>query len=74
MRAKKIYVRKMGLSFLALYSKFHFPRGKFLWFWVGGWLGRGGPTRSPPPPWTSTSPCRTHPHLLCDSVGPTRIG
>ena len=52
MRAKKVFVRQMGLSFLALHSKFRFfPRGTFIWFWVGRLaLGGGGPPVPPPPP------------------------
>ena len=48
---KKICVSKMGLSFLALYSKFHLSPGEnfsVLSGWVGGWVCQITP--SPPPP------------------------
>ena len=50
---KKGCVPKMGLSFLALYSNFHFsPEEKFFG------LGVGGSAKPPPPPRMSTSlPC-----------------
>ena len=61
MRAKKSLCTKMGLSFLALYSKFHFyPEEIFL---VSG--GCVGPPNQPPPPpppppplWVSSACCR----------------
>ena len=31
----------MSLSFLALYSKFHFSQAESFWFWVCGWFGLG---------------------------------
>ena len=46
----------MGLSFEALYSKFHFsPEESLFAFWVVGWFGLAGGgvcqiTRPPPPP------------------------
>ena len=42
---RKFSVPKMGLSFLDLYSKFHFFLRTFFWFWVEGslaWVGDPG--------------------------------
>ena len=58
MRAKNSCVPKLGLSFLALYSRFHFSQEGLFWG-LGGWMGpeRGhlspphvGLAPTPPPP------------------------
>ena len=59
MRANKGCVPKLGLSLLALYSKFHFSLEEcfFGLGWVGGLAGGGGSARStPPPPRASEQP------------------
>ena len=47
----KVCVPKMGLSFLPLYSKFHFPLEEMVsgFVWVGGSSWVGGSARSHPP-------------------------
>ena len=55
MRAKqKLDVPEMGLSFFALYSKFHFSLKEYFFLVLGGWvvwpLGVGPPSHPPPAP------------------------
>ena len=40
MRAKRVCVPKMGLSFLALYSKFHFSPEEHFFQFYSGWVQR----------------------------------